>query len=67
MLIRYLGSKSFVVKSKRNDDDGCILRLDVTIDDTDYILINTYNANNEIEDIKVLNNLHFLLDSFDFC
>ena len=33
MLIRYLGSKSFVVKSKRNDDDGCILRLDVTIDD----------------------------------
>ena len=66
MLITYSGSKSFVVKSKRTDHHGCILRLDVTIDDTDYILINTYNANSEIEDIKVLNNLHFLLDSFDF-
>ena len=33
---------------------------------TDYILINTYNANSEIEEIKVLNNLQFLLDSFDF-
>ena len=41
------------------------LILDVTIDDTDYILVNIYNANNETEQIKVLNNLHFLLDSLD--
>ena len=35
-----------MVKNKRNDDTGRILILDVTIDDTYYILINVYNAIN---------------------
>ena len=65
VLIAYLGSKSFVVKNKRNDDAGRILILDASIDDTDYILANIYNANTETEQIMVLNNLHFLLDSLD--
>ena len=65
VLIGYLGSKFFVVKNKRNDDAGFILILDVSIDDTDYILVNIYNANIETEQIKVLNNLHLLLDSLD--
>ena len=65
VLIAYLGSKSFVVKNKRNDDAGCILIFDVSIDDTDYILVNIYNGNTETEKIKVVNNLHLLLDSLD--
>ena len=39
--------------------------LDASIDDTDYILVNIYNANAETEQIKVLNNLHLLLGSLD--
>ena len=65
VLIAYLGFKSFVVKNKRNDDAGRILILDVSIDDTDYILVNIYNGNTETEQIKVLNNLHLLLDILD--
>ena len=47
VLIAYLGSKSFVVKNKRNDDAGRILILDASIDDTDYILVNLYSANTD--------------------
>ena len=65
VLIAYLGSRAFVVKNKRNDDAGRILILDVTIDDTDYFLVNIHNANTEPEKIKVLNNLHLLLHSLD--
>ena len=65
VLVVYLGSESFVVKNKINDDAGHILILDVTIDDNDYILVNIYNANTETEQIKVLNNLHLFLDSLD--
>ena len=56
----YLRSKSFVVKNKRNEA-GRILILDVTIDETDYISINVYNS----KQIKVLINLHLLLNSLD--
>ena len=47
VLIACLGSKSFVVKNKRNDDAGCILILDASGDDTDYILVNIYSANTD--------------------
>ena len=39
--------------------------LDASIDDTDYILVNIYNANAKTEKNKVLNNLHLLLGSLD--
>ena len=65
VLVAYLGSKSFVVKYKRNDCTFRSLILDASIDDTDYILVNIYNANTETEQIKVLNNFHPLLDSLD--
>ena len=65
VLIAYLGSKSLVVKNKRNVEAGFILKLDVLIDHNDHILVNIYNANTETEQINVLNNLHLLLDSLD--
>ena len=49
VLIAYLGSQSFVVKNKRNDDTGRILIFNASIDDNDYILVNIYNANTETE------------------
>ena len=45
VLIAYLGNKTFVVKNKIIYVCGCLLVLDVTIDNQDYILINVYNAN----------------------
>ena len=39
ILLVYLGSKSFVVKSERNNHAGRILILEVKIDNADYILI----------------------------
>ena len=65
VLTAYLGSKSFVVKNKGNDVAGRILILGTSIDGTDYILVNIYNANTETEQIKVFDNLHLLLDSLD--
>ena len=41
-VITCLGSKSLAVKNKRNDGPGRILILDITIDNTDYILRNIY-------------------------
>ena len=64
-LIAYLGSKSFIVKNKRNDDAGRILILDISIDDTDCILVNIYDANTDTEQIKVLNDLHLFLYMLD--
>ena len=38
---------------------------DITLDVDQYILINTYNANTETEQIKLLEELQNLLKSFD--
>ena len=39
--------------------------LDVSIDDSEYILINLCNANTEKEQINVLNDMLVLLEKFD--
>ena len=54
VLIAYLDSKSFTVKKRINNDTARILIVDVTGDDTDYILVNIYKTNTETEEIKVL-------------
>ena len=38
---------------------------DVAINDSEYILINLYNADNAKEEIDVLNNMFVLLEKFD--
>ena len=45
VLIAYLGSDSFVVKNKRNDDVSRILKLELTTSDTDCLLVNPLSAN----------------------
>ena len=51
-----------------NDKKGRILILEVTIDDTEYLLINICNANAEQHQLETLQNLSILLENFDnFC
>ena len=62
------GNVNVVVKNQFNDDNGRILILEVTINDTEYLLINIYNGNTEQEQLKTLQNVSVMLENFDsFC
>ena len=52
-------TEKFTVKKQQTDHSGRILILDVSINDSDYILINLHNANTEKEQIEVLTYLHY--------
>ena len=39
--------------------------MEVTIDNTEHLLVNTYNANTEKDQLKTLQNLPLLLENFD--
>ena len=62
------GNVNVVVKNQFNDDNGRILILEVTINDTEYLLVNIYNGNTEQEQLKTLQNVSVMLENFDsFC
>ena len=64
----YSGKETFFVKKtnkQETDKEGRILILNVSINDSEYVLINLYNANTEKEQIDVLNNMLVLLEKFD--
>ena len=65
LLIGLSGNKTFTVKKRLCDENGQILILETLIDDSDFILINLYNANTESEKIKTLNELNTLLSNSD--
>ena len=65
VLTAYFGVGTFTVKRQQTDKEGRILILDVSINDSEYILINLYNANTENEQINLLNSLFELLKDFD--
>ena len=65
VLIAYFGTEKFTVKKQQTDHSDCILILDVSMNDSEYILINLYNANTEKEQIEVLSHLFALLKTFD--
>ena len=65
VLIAYFATGTFIIKKQKADKEGCILILDVSINDSQYTLINLYNANTEIEQINVLSSLFGLLEEFD--
>ena len=64
VLIAYFGTEIFTVKKQQTDHSGRILILDVSINDSKYILINLFNANTEKDQIEVLSNLFALLKTF---
>ena len=57
----FFGKNKICVNSQTTDKHGRILILDVTIDGSEYILVNIYNANIESEQLKVLNDLSELM------
>ena len=63
--ITYFRTEKFTIKKQQTDHNSRILILDVSINNSEYILINLYNANTEKEQIKVLSNLSALLKTFD--
>ena len=64
-MIGYLRSNKVKVNRIRNDNQGRILLIDAEIDEDTFVLINLYNANTEMEQIKTIYELNQLLG--DFC
>ena len=48
-----------------HDNDGRVLILDATINGSDYLLINVYNANTKREQLTTIKNLNNLLKDFE--
>ena len=65
VLITFYGNMNVVVKNQFSDDNRSILILEVTIDDTEYFLVNLYNANTEQEQLKTQQYLSVTLENFD--
>ena len=61
----YFGKETFNVKKQETNKEGRILILDVSVNDSEYILINSYNANIGKEQINVFSNMFALLEKFD--
>ena len=47
VLIAFYGNSNICVKNRVNGNDGRVLILEATIDGSDCLLVNLYNANNE--------------------
>ena len=65
VLTAYLKQGRLSLKNKKTDKERRILVLDVSIDDSEYVLMNLYNATTEKEQIDVLSILSELLERFD--
>ena len=64
VLVGFYGNINYSVKKKLSDNSGRILVLDVTINGTEYLLINLYNGNTEPEQLNILESLSKILKDF---
>ena len=64
VLVGFYGNINYFDKKKLSDNSGRILALDVTINGTEYLLINLYNENTESEQLNILENLSNILKVF---
>ena len=64
VLTSFIGSRKLFIKNKLSENDGHILIYDVDIDDENSILINLYNHNTEVEQLKTLANQTEMLTKF---
>ena len=62
VLVGYYGTKKLEVINKKCDNSGRILLLEINIDDSLFVLINIYNANNELDQFKTLTDLGEIVD-----
>ena len=65
VLIGFSGYKTFTVKKHQCYENGRILISETLIDDSEFILINFYNANTESEQIQTFNELNMLLSNLN--
>ena len=61
----FVRTKALNILNKKRDNLGCILAIAVKIDDSIFVLINIYNANNEPQQLYTLNNLINILQTFE--
>ena len=59
------GKKLLLLKKQETDKEGHILVLDICVNDSEYFLINLYNAKTKKEKINILINIFLLLEMFD--
>ena len=64
-LIGYYGTKKIELINKKCDNYKRILLLEINIDDRLFVLINIYNANNELDQVKTLTDLSEILECVD--
>ena len=64
VLVGFYGNIKYFVKKKLSDKSGRILALDVTINGTEYLLINLYNENTKSEQLNILESLSNILKDF---
>ena len=64
VLVGFYGNINYFVKKKLSDNSGRILALDVTINGTEYLLINLYNGNTESEQLNILESPSNILKDF---
>ena len=60
-----LWNQKIEVINKKCDYYGRILLLEINIDDRIFVLINIYNANNELDQVKTLTDLSEILECVD--
>ena len=63
VLTGFYGHINVVIKKQLNDKNGRIFILEVTIDNTWYLLINIYSANAEQHQLETPQNLSILLEN----
>ena len=59
-----MGKKALNILNIKRDNIGCILVIEVKIDNSIFVLINIYNANTESEQLHTLNDLINILETF---
>ena len=59
-----MGKKALNILNIKCDNIGCILVIEVKIDNSVFVLINIYNANTESEQLHTLNDLINILQTF---
>ena len=64
-MIALYGNQDITVKKKLFERKGRVLVLDAQIDDSDFLLMNIYNANTEKEQVSVVNKLITILPDFE--
>ena len=57
VFIAYLSGKSFALNKQKADKAGRILILGITLYADQYILINLYNADTDIKEVQILEEL----------